>query len=96
MTIKEVKCCLEAIPLFVRSKFKVWVPHVYQEVESYPHSKIWVSAGKFRVFDGSLNHYPGEHLEHDVTLCGYACKYCGKKIMDWSKGQVPILPREKE
>lgn len=94
MIFKEFNCYLKAIPLFIKSCFKVWVPHVYREVESYPHSKIWSSTKRFRIYDGSLNHYPGEHLENDVTLYGYECKYCGKKMMSWDKGNVPVLPKE--
>ena len=98
MSWLELKCYLIEILSFIKILFKtgqkVWNPHFYVEKETYPRMKIWVTDKGFRTFDGDYSHYPGEHLEENVTLHGMECKRCGKKMMEWDNGNVYVIPKQ--
>lgn len=90
--IKRILCVIKAIPFFLKTG--ELIPHVWEEKECYPAMQIWVSDKGFRVFESSYQHAPNEHIEKNVTLHGLECKYCGKKMMLWSKGEIPTIITE--
>lgn len=95
MTLKELMCYIRAIPLWAKKRFNkdFFCPHFWVEKEVYHHN-IWVSDNNFRIAEDSLHHYPGEHFVANARLTGLECKRCGKKMMEWDKGDVIILPKE--
>lgn len=84
--MKQLICYIKAIPFYLRTG--EFIPHIFKDSKTYT-SDIFVTENDFRLAE-TYTHLPQEKLIKNATIYESECKYCGKKIMAWSKGEIPV------
>lgn len=92
MGIKRLRCWITAIPFWIKTG--EWIPHLYRE-DSSEKCIIIASDTSFRVSKNYI-HNENERVYPNATLIRAKCVHCGKELLSWIDGEIPIIGDKSE
>ena len=85
--MKKIICWLKAVPFWIKTG--EWISHLYKE-DSHERCIIISTDNTFRVSKDYI-HNENETVHPNATLVRAKCVHCGKELLSWFDGEIPVI-----